>query len=183
MSQLSSDGYERLLDYVDDQLQRPVSPQPPPHIGLPIPPYPAPLCSTASGGGAGSSTITQSSRGKPRKGATQKKGRRMTWLLIHNTGETQTLQLDKRMLVQVHHSLNCCSRMSCLLHMPHYSRQHDCTTGKLHRKKPTYSTSYGSSATSPLFCITSPLLQYRCLFRCFLFFLSTQLVCPACAVL
>lgn len=104
MSHASSDGYERLYDFADetgniqrDGVYRPL--QPPPHTRVTILPPPPPS-SNVSGGGAGSSS-THTSKSRSSKAKSQKKGRKMSWLLIHNTGETQTLNLDKRMLVQV----------------------------------------------------------------------------------
>lgn len=109
MSHASSDGYERLLaDFVEDMgnMQRDAVYQPihhPPHTGLTIHPPPAPGSSTSTGGVGSSSTHTSRTKGSKTKAP--KKSRRMAWLLIHNTGELQTLHLDKRMLVQVSQQL------------------------------------------------------------------------------
>jgi hypothetical protein len=46
--------------------------------------------------------LTHGSKGAKQKGAkAQKKSRKMAWLLIHNTGEVQTIHMDKRQLIQV----------------------------------------------------------------------------------
>eukprot|EP00878_Enallax_costatus_P023510 GHUV01025010.1.p1 GENE.GHUV01025010.1~~GHUV01025010.1.p1 ORF type:complete len:338 (+),score=13.55 GHUV01025010.1:242-1255(+) len=104
MSHASSDGYERLYDFPEetgnmqrDGVYRPL--QPPPHTRVTILPPPPPGSNVSSGGAGSSSAHTSKSKGSKPK--SQKKGRKMSWMLIHNTGETQTLNLDKRMLVQV----------------------------------------------------------------------------------
>jgi hypothetical protein len=47
--------------------------------------------------------LTHGSKGAKQKGRDkgQKKSRKMAWLLIHHTGEVQTIHMDKRQLIQV----------------------------------------------------------------------------------
>jgi hypothetical protein len=46
--------------------------------------------------------LTHGPKSAKQKGAKgQKKSRKMAWQLIHNTGEVQTIHMDKRQLIQV----------------------------------------------------------------------------------
>lgn len=112
MSHGSQDGYQRLRDYteLEDSLHLSNHGLPPPHStssspgrsSLPgilggIPPV-RPIAPPSSTTGSSIATATGASR---HAGRSKKKGRRMAWLLIHNTGDLQTVHMDKRQLVQV----------------------------------------------------------------------------------
>lgn len=103
----SLDGgtYQRLRDYSDmeDGLGRDV------HHQHGIYAYSQPSTRPATPGiGPGSAGVAPSagslSAATARAKKTTKKGRRMAWLLIHHTGEVQTVHMDKRQLIQARDS-------------------------------------------------------------------------------
>jgi hypothetical protein len=96
MSVDSRDENLRLLDHAFDQGMPPLHP---PHISIPVAPGAGGVLGSTSTG----STLTHGSRSAKQKGRDkgQKKSRKMAWLLIHNTGEVQTIHMDKRQLIQV----------------------------------------------------------------------------------
>lgn len=99
MSMDSGEGYARLADRLLDHDYGSIPAMPPPHISIPV----AAAGPGVVGTGSTSSGTTSVRGGAPKQRGQkkEKKSRKMAWLLIHNTGELQTIHMDKRQLIQV----------------------------------------------------------------------------------
>eukprot|EP00879_Flechtneria_rotunda_P017595 GHRR01018445.1.p1 GENE.GHRR01018445.1~~GHRR01018445.1.p1 ORF type:complete len:489 (+),score=107.86 GHRR01018445.1:272-1738(+) len=97
MSQTSSEGhYQRLRD-IDLSDAGPNSPRYVVPGSLSPSRQPGAVYKVSQPPSSSTSSSTYASKAMFR----QKKGRKMCWLLIHNNGESQTVQMDKRQLIQV----------------------------------------------------------------------------------